>query len=219
MIWDPMGTGAFNCSRHRAKDISAVLWVGPTDESSLGAGWWKLRDPGTPEVQPRYDKAARCVQPGRRPAGDRRIADRHGRAPGCCSCSTHPTRSSGGRHLLFSQPDWLVEAAGGIARPRCAVTPSSRSGSGRRHDERRRRARGHVTNYGNMVLDGWAAWRRRTVGRPGHRARAGGAGTVEASHGPEYDVAQWHSRARLLPFAAALVGWSGFVAPGWLPLQ
>ena len=36
-------------------DFSSVLWVGPPNASTLWKALTLRRDPGTPEVQPRYD--------------------------------------------------------------------------------------------------------------------------------------------------------------------
>lgn len=50
------GQGAFPWLPDIARmDFSAVLWVGPPHESSLWSGLVARRDPGTPEVEPRYD--------------------------------------------------------------------------------------------------------------------------------------------------------------------
>ena len=70
------GQGAFGWLPDIARmDFSAVLWVGPPHESSLWSGLVQRRDPGTPEVEPRYDNG-RTV---RFSQADRRRRHRQGR--------------------------------------------------------------------------------------------------------------------------------------------
>jgi len=143
-----------------AMDFSAVLWVGPPHESSLWSGLVERRDPGTPEVQPRYDdgRTVRFSQ-----ATD---------AADITSIAAPPwegTRVLFLQHasdpivwwspnLVFSQPDWLDEPPG---RDRTAsmrwypiitfwqVGADMTNASGV--------PGGHGHNYGYSVLDGWAA--------------------------------------------------------------
>lgn len=143
-----------------AMGFSAVLWVGPPHESSLWSGLVKRRDPGTREVDPRYDNG-RTV--------------RFSQATGSTDIAATAEPTWDGTRVLFlqhgsdpivwwspdltfSRPDWLVE------RPATDRTASMRwypiitfwqvsadmtNASGV--------PAGHGHNYGDSVLDGWIA--------------------------------------------------------------
>jgi uncharacterized membrane protein len=141
-------------------DFSAVLWVGPPHESPLWSGLMQRRDPGTPEVLPRYDNG-RTVRFS--PAGDtgdvRRVADDpwEGTRVLFLQHSSDPI-IWWSPDLLFSRPDWLIEPAGpdrttsmrwypiitfwqvGADMTNAASAPA-----------------GHGHNYSNSLLDGWVA--------------------------------------------------------------
>jgi uncharacterized membrane protein len=140
--------------------FSAVLWVGPPNASTLWHALLVRRDPGTPAVRPRYDNGrtvrfSEAVDPGEIAAdtagpweGTRVLFLQHPSDP-IVWWSTD---------LLFSRPDWLVEPPG---RDRTAsmrwypiitfwqVAADITNASGV--------PAGHGHNYGESVLDGWAA--------------------------------------------------------------
>ncbi|MCP9271443.1 alpha/beta hydrolase [Mycolicibacterium arenosum] len=155
------GQGAFPWLPDIARmDFSAVLWVGPPHESPLWSGLVQRRDPGTPEVQPRYDNGrtvrfsvagdtddiVRVAEP--RWDGTRVLFLQHSSDP---IVWWSPD-------LLFSQPDWLIEPAGPDRSTAMRWYPiitfwqvgadimNASSVPG-----------GHGHNYGNSVLDGWVA--------------------------------------------------------------
>jgi uncharacterized membrane protein len=140
--------------------FSAVLWEGPPHFSPLWHAVVARRDPGTPEVDPRYDNG-RTV----------RFSEAN-RPPDIADVAARPwdgTRVLFLQHpsdpvvwwspdLLFSRPDWLVERPG---RDRTSamnwypvVTFWQVSAD---LTEAEDVPAGHGHNYGDMVLDGWAA--------------------------------------------------------------
>ncbi|MFM9036056.1 MAG: alpha/beta hydrolase [Mycobacterium sp.] len=146
-------------------DFSSVLWVGPPNASNLWKALTLRRDPGTPEVQPRYDngRTVRFAQASS-PAEIAAVAD---------SPPWRGTRVLFLQHasdpvvwwspdLLFGKPDWLDEPAGFDRSPAMRwypivtfwqvsadmagnVTNSAGTPSGHGH------------NYGDSQLDGWVA--------------------------------------------------------------
>lgn len=155
------GQGAFEWIPDIARmGFSSVLWVGPPNASPLWRAITERRDPGTPEVEPRYDNgrtvrfsqgtdsaqiARDTIQPWE---GTRVLFLQHPSDPIVWWSED----------LLFSRPDWLREPPG---RDRTAsmrwypiVTfwqvaadiTNAASVPG-----------GHGHNYGDFVLDGWAA--------------------------------------------------------------
>ena len=137
--------------------FSSVLWVGPPNASSLWHALTVRRDPGTPEVQPRYDNG-RTV--------------RFSKGDDVATIAAPPwqgTRVLFLQHasdpivwwspdLLFERPDWLREPP---SRDRTAsmrwypiitfwqVGFDMTNASGM--------PAGHGHNYGHSVLDGWVA--------------------------------------------------------------
>lgn len=155
------GQGAFGWLPDIAEmGFSSVLWVGPPHESSLWSGLVQRRDPGTPEVEPRYDNGStvRFSQAGD-PAEVARIA-----AP-----PWEGTRVLFLQHasdpivwwspnLVFSRPDWLREPPGADRTASMRwypivtfwqVTADMTNAAGV--------PGGHGHNYSNTVLDGWVA--------------------------------------------------------------
>jgi uncharacterized membrane protein len=137
--------------------FDAVLWVGPPNASPLWAALEQRRDPGTPQVRPRYDNG-RTV--------------RFANGPDIAQIAAPPwegTRVLFVQHpsdpivwwspdLLFSRPDWLVEAPGFdrtasmrwypiVTFWQVAADMTNAAGM----------PGGHGHNYGLSVLDGWAA--------------------------------------------------------------
>jgi uncharacterized membrane protein len=140
--------------------FSSVLWVGPPNASPLWNAVTQRRDPGTPEVEPRYD-GGRTVRFSQ--ATDPAEIARDTAAPWQGTRVLFLQHSSDPivwwtPDLLTARPDWLREPPG---RDRTAsmrwypivtfwqvsadmTNASSVPG-------------GHGHNYGESVLDGWAA--------------------------------------------------------------
>jgi uncharacterized membrane protein len=155
------GQGAFGWLPDIARmGFSSVLWVGPPNASPLWSAITARRDPGTPEVEPRYDNG-RTV---RFSLGTDANQIRHDTASPWEGTRVlflqHPSDPIvwWSEDLLFNRPDWLKEPPG---RDRTAsmrwypiitfwqvaadmTNASSVPG-------------GHGHNYGDFVLDGWAA--------------------------------------------------------------
>ncbi|MCV7400047.1 alpha/beta-hydrolase family protein [Mycobacterium fragae] len=140
--------------------FDAVLWVGPPHESPLWHALIVRRDPGTTEVQPRYDNG-RTVRFSESidPADISRVA-----APRWDGTRVlflqHPSDPVvwWSPDLLFSRPAWLVEPRG---RDRTAamrwypvVTFWQVSAD---LTEAEGVPGGHGHNYSNGILDGWVA--------------------------------------------------------------
>ena len=144
----------------RRMGFDAVLWVGPPQESTLWRALIARRDPGSTEVQPRYDNG-------------RTVRFSEGNDPADVTRVTSPpwdgTRVLFLQHpsdpvvwwspdLLFSRPDWLVEPRGHDRSPAMQWSPvvtfwqvsadltNAEGVPG-----------GHGHNYSNDILDGWAA--------------------------------------------------------------
>ncbi|AQA02434.1 hypothetical protein BVC93_08285 [Mycobacterium sp. MS1601] len=140
--------------------FDSVLWVGPPNASPLWKALVVRRDPGTPEVHPRYDDG-RTVRfsPANDPA--QIVADTAAPWEGTrVLFLQHPSDPIvwWSPDLLFSRPDWLREAP---VRDRTesmrwypivtfwqvsADMTNASSVPG-----------GHGHNYGESVLDGWVA--------------------------------------------------------------
>jgi uncharacterized membrane protein len=167
--------------------FSSVLWVGPPNASPLWHALTIRRDPGTPEVEPRYDNGSTVrfsqgddVGAVAAPLwqGTRVLFLQHASDP---IVWWSP-------NLLFDRPDWLVEPPGrdrtasmrwypiitfwqvGFDMTNAAGMPG-----------------GHGHNYGNTVLDGWVAvappdgWTRFDTDRIRRALEK-----VEAAGGPEF---------------------------------
>ena len=159
------GQGAFDYLPDVAeKGFSSVLWVGPPNASPLWKALTTRRDPGSPEVQPRYDngRTVRFAQA----SGTAEIA-------GVAAPAWGATRVLFLQHasdpvvwwspaLVFKEPDWLAEAPGHdrsasmrwypivtfwqvTADMMGNVTSSEAAPAGHGH------------NYGDSQLDGWVA--------------------------------------------------------------
>lgn len=155
------GQGAFGWLPDiAAMDFSSVLWVGPPNESSLWSGLVQRRDPGTPEVQPRYDNG-RTVRFSQAQSPDE-IA-RVAAAPWDGTRVLFLQHASDpivwwSPKLLFSRPDWLTEPPGADRTASMRwypivtfwqVSADMTNASGV--------PGGHGHNYGDSVLDGWVA--------------------------------------------------------------
>jgi uncharacterized membrane protein len=155
------GQGAFGWLPDIAgMGFSSVLWVGPPNASPLWRGIIARRDPGTPEVEPRYDNG-HTVRFSR--STDSRQIRRDTESPWEGTrvlFLQHPSDPIvwWSEDLLFSQPDWLKEPPGGDRTASMRWYPiitfwqvaadmtNASSVPG-----------GHGHNYGDFVLDGWAA--------------------------------------------------------------
>jgi uncharacterized membrane protein len=155
------GQGAFGWLPDIARmGFSSVLWVGPPDASPLWKAITVRRDPGTPEIEPRYDngRTVRFSQ-STGPADIRRDTDSPWEGTRVLFLQ-HPSDPIvwWSEDLLLNRPEWLEEPPG---RDRTAsmrwypiitfwqvaadmTNASSVPG-------------GHGHNYGDLVLDGWAA--------------------------------------------------------------
>ena len=159
------GQGAFNYLPDVAEmGFSAVLWVGPPNSSPLWKALTARRDPGTPEVQPRYDdgRTVRFAQA----SGPVEIA-------AVAAAPWDEPRVLFLQHasdpvvwwspeLLFAKPDWLEESPGHdrsasmqwypivtfwqVTADMVGNVTSSESAPV-----------GHGHNYGDSQLDGWVA--------------------------------------------------------------
>ena len=182
------GQGAFNFLPDIERmGFSSVLWAGPPNASPLWHALTVRRDPGTPEVEPRYD-------------GGRTV--RFSQGTDVASVAAAPwqgTRVLFLQHasdpivwwspdLLFDRPDWLIEPPGsdrttlmhwypiitfwqvGFDMTNAAGMPA-----------------GHGHNYGNAQLDGWVAVAPPDGWRPEDTERIRRAlEKVEAAGGPEF---------------------------------
>lgn len=160
------GQGAFGYLPDVAEmGITSVLWVGPPNSSRLWKALTVRRDPGTPEVQPRYDNG-RTV----------RFAQASSAGEIAAVAATPPwaeTRVMFLQHasdpvvwwspdLLFERPDWLAEPPGDDRSPSMRWYPivtflqvtadmaGNVTNSGGTPT-------GHGHNYGVTQLDGWVA--------------------------------------------------------------
>jgi uncharacterized membrane protein len=185
------GQGAFGWLPDIARmGFSAVLWVGPPNASPLWRAIIERRDPGTPEVAPRYDNG-RTVRFSEA-TGPQEIAQD-------AAAPWEGTRVMFLQHpsdpivwwspdLLFTRPDWLSEPPG---RDRTAsmrwypivtfwqVGADMTNAAGVPD--------GHGHNYGESVLDGWAAVAPPDGWTPGDTERIRVAlEKSQSEDGPEY---------------------------------
>jgi uncharacterized membrane protein len=145
-------------------NFMSVLWVGPPNASSIWKALTIRRDPGTPEVQPRYDdgRTVRFTQA----SGPAEIA----------AVAAPPwklTRVLFLQHasdpvvwwspdLIFRRPDWLSEPPGFDRSPSMRWYPIvtfwqvSADMAGNISDSTPVPS-GHGHNYGDSQLDGWVA--------------------------------------------------------------
>lgn len=155
------GQGAFDWLPDIAeRGFDAVLWVGPPNASRLWGELEERRDPGTPAVQPRYDNGrtvrfSQATDPAAIAAvaappweGPRVLYLQHASDPVVWWSPD----------LLFSQPDWLTEAPGADRSASMRWYPivtfwqvAFDITNGETVPER------HGHNYGDTILDGWAA--------------------------------------------------------------
>lgn len=184
------GQGAFGWLPDiSAMGFSSVLWVGPPNASALWHGLTVRRDPGTPEVEPRYDNG-RTVRFSQGNNAKQIAADTAEPWDGTRVLFLQHSSDPivwWSQDLLFTRPDWLSEAPG---RDRTAsmrwypiitfwqvaadmTNASSVPG-------------GHGHNYGDYILDGWVGVAAPAGWAPAdtERIRAALAET-EAEDGPQ----------------------------------
>lgn len=159
------GQGAFEFLPDIAeKNVTSVLWVGPPNASGLWKALTVRRDPGTPEVQPRYDngRTVRFAQASGPeeiaavavPAWDRpRVLFMQHASDPVVWWSTD---------LLFRRPDWLSEPPGFDRSasmrwyPIITFWQVSADMAGNITNSTGTPT-GHGHNYGDSQLDGWVA--------------------------------------------------------------
>jgi uncharacterized membrane protein len=185
------GQGAFGWLPDVAEmGFSSVLWVGPPNASPLWRAIVDRRDPGTPEVEPRYDNG-RTVRFSQSTDSQQIRDDTAAPWQGTrVLFLQHPSDPIvwWSEDLLFNRPDWLREPPG---RDRTAsmrwypiitfwqvaadmTNASSVPG-------------GHGHNYGDFVLDGWAAVAPPDGWTPDDTERVRIAlEKTESEDGPEY---------------------------------
>ncbi|HUL98616.1 MAG TPA: alpha/beta-hydrolase family protein, partial [Mycobacterium sp.] len=167
--------------------FSSVLWVGPPNASPLWHALTVRRDPGTPEVQPRYDngRTVRFSQGDDVTAiaappwqGTRVLFMQHASDPIVWWSAD----------LLFERPEWLREPPG---RDRTAsmrwypIVTFWQVGFDMTNASSMPAGHGH--NYGNTVLDGWVAVAPPDGWTPEDTERIRRAlEKVEAAGGPEF---------------------------------
>jgi len=159
------GQGAFGYLPDIAEmGFSSVLWVGPPNESRLWKALTERRDPGTPEVQPRYDdgRTVRFAQA----AGTAEIA-------AVTAPPWQGTRVLYLQHasdpvvwwspdLFLGKPDWLSEPPGFDRTPAMRWYPivtffqvtADMAGNVTNSTGA---PPGHGHQYGDQQLDGWVA--------------------------------------------------------------
>jgi uncharacterized membrane protein len=185
------GQGAFGWLPDIAEmGFSSVLWVGPPNASPLWGAITARRDPGTPEVEPRYDNG-RTVRFS--PASDAAEIARNTAAPWEGTRVLFLQHASDpivwwSDNLLFNRPDWLKEAPGHDRTASMRWYPiitfwqvaadMTNAGSV---------PGGHGHNYGDYVLDGWAAVAPPDRWTPDDTERIRVAlEKTESTDGPEY---------------------------------
>ena len=148
-----------------AMDFSSVLWVGPPNASALWKALTVRRDPGTPEVQPRYDngRTVRFAQA----SGPEEIAGVAAAPPWKGTRVLYLQHPSDPvvwwtPDLLFDKPDWLKEPPGFDRSASMRWYPivtfwqvSADMAGGVTNSQGTPTGHGH--NYGDGQLDGWVA--------------------------------------------------------------
>ncbi len=185
------GQGAFNWLPDISRmGFSSVLWVGPPNASPLWRAVTVRRDPGTPEVEPRYDNG-RTVRFSQANGAAEIAADTEAPWEGTRVLFLQHASDPivwWSEDLMFNEPDWLKEPPGRDRTPLMRWYPivtfwqvaadmtNASSVPG-----------GHGHNYGEYVLDGWAAVAPPDGWTPEDTDRIRIAlEKTEADDGPEY---------------------------------
>ncbi len=141
-------------------DFSAVLWVGPPNASPLWSALTIRRDPGSPEVEPRYDNG-RTVRFSE--ASSPREVAATAAAPWTGTrvlFLQHPSDPVvwWSPDLLFERPDWLVEPPGWDRTASMRWYPIVTFWQvGFDMNNAGGMPAGHGHNYNDTQLDGWIA--------------------------------------------------------------
>ncbi|KUI43499.1 hypothetical protein AU197_22390 [Mycobacterium sp. IS-1590] len=185
------GQGAFDWLPDISRmGFSSVLWVGPPNASPLWRAITERRDPRTPQVEPRYDNG-RTVRFSQ--ATDPREIAKVTAKP------WEGTRVLFLQHpsdpivwwspdLLFTRPDWLREPPGRDRTASMRWYPIVTFGQVAADMTNASSVPdGHGHNYGDLVLDGWAAVAPPPGWTPEDTERIRTALTkTESEDGPEY---------------------------------
>ncbi len=155
------GQGAFGYLPDiEGMDFEAVLWVGPPHASSLWRALTVRRDPGTPEVEPRYDNG-RTVRFSQAAGPEDVRADTAAPWEGTKVLFLQHASDPvvwWSPDLLFDRPDWLVEPPG-IDRTASMrwypIVTFWQVGFDIAHASSMPAGHGH--NYNDTQLDGWVA--------------------------------------------------------------
>ncbi|MFE9321261.1 alpha/beta hydrolase [Nocardia sp. NPDC052278] len=149
--------GAFTGLADIRSKTDGVLWVGPPNSNRLWSEVTARRDPGTPEILPTYadglvvrfsDSRADLWKPGDNWLPPRIAYLQHASDPVVWWSPD----------LLFSEPDWLRESRGPDVSSRMAWYPIVTFWQVAADLPRAQSVSdGHGHNYGNLVLDAWAA--------------------------------------------------------------
>ncbi|WP_205844303.1 alpha/beta-hydrolase family protein [Mycolicibacterium sp. GF69] len=185
------GQGAFEWLPDISRmGFSSVLWVGPPNASTLWKAITERRDPGTPEVEPRYDNgrtvrfsqgtdSAEIARATARPWEGTRVL-----------FLQHPSDPIvwWSQDLLFTRPDWLREPPGRDRTASMRWYPIVTFGQVAADMTNASSVPGgHGHNYGDLVLDGWVAVAPPQGWTPQDTERIRTALTkTEAEDGPEY---------------------------------
>ncbi|MFI6362657.1 alpha/beta hydrolase [Nocardia sp. NPDC050630] len=149
--------GAFTGLADIRAKTDGVLWVGPPNSNRLWREFTARRDPGTSEILPTYadglvvrfsDSRADLWKPGDNWLAPRIAYLQHASDPVVWWSPD----------LLFSEPDWLRESRGPDVSARMAWYPIVTFWQVAADLPRAQSVSdGHGHNYGNLVLDAWAA--------------------------------------------------------------
>ncbi|KUI32905.1 hypothetical protein AU196_11330 [Mycobacterium sp. IS-1742] len=167
--------------------FSSVLWVGPPNASSLWKAIIDRRDPGTPEVEPRYD-GGRTVRFSQ--AADPAEIARDTQAPWQGTRVLFLQHASDpivwySPDLLTARPDWLREPPGHDRTASMRWYPIITFWQvGADMTNASSMPGGHGHNYGDSVLDGWVAVAPPPGWTPGDTERVRSA--MQNVSGPEY---------------------------------
>jgi uncharacterized membrane protein len=140
--------------------FSSVLWVGPPNASPLWKALTVRRDPGSPEVQPRYDNG-RTVRFSEASSPQAVVADTAAPWTGTrVLFLQHPSDpvTWWSPDLLFERPDWLVEPPGWDRTASMRWYPIVTFWQvGFDLTNAQGVPAGHGHNYNDTQLDGWVA--------------------------------------------------------------
>lgn len=185
------GQGAFDWLPDISRmGFSSVLWVGPPNASPLWSAITARRDPRTPEVEPRYDngRTVRFSQ-ATDPAQIAKVAATPWEGTRVLFLQ-HPSDPIvwWSTDLLFTRPDWLREPPGIDRTASMRWYPIVTFGQVAADMTNASSVPdGHGHNYGDLVLDGWAAVAPPPGWTPEDTERIRTAlSKTESEDGPEY---------------------------------